>query len=199
VSGCAGCINLAGDAELVYHRREALPMKLRLLSDQFDVLEGRVMQFGWANRSDSDFPQVRHNLTDEIQAPATGPISFVCTQCRVRDRRTAREHRIAGMHVVGTIGAVDREQRIADVIVQPCSFAQVDAVDAVGRRPAEGQVIGIALPHASFEAFAGDHPLSLLLPAGEYTAYVTGSRPVTTTFVVDGTTDVATIRLRLSE
>lgn len=172
-------------------------MKLRLVSAQFDVIEGAVMRWGWANTSGRDFPQVRDNLTDEVLAPTAGPVSFVCTQCRVRDRRTAREHRIAGLHVVGTIGAVDSDQRIADVIVQHCAFAQVEAVDAGGKRQADGQVVGVTLPHASLEA---PQPLSLLLPAGEYTAYVTSSPAVTTTFVVDGTTQqVGTIRLRLPE
>jgi hypothetical protein len=86
----------------------------------------------------------------------------------------------------------------AEVVVGFHAVARVEAVDPNGGPLAREHLLGVALNAMTVEAKGPEgSPLVLLLPPGEYEAYLSDSPPVLATFAVrEPEEDAGTVRLR---
>jgi hypothetical protein len=178
-------------------------MQFRVVSQQLSLDEAEVSfarDFASAGALPRALSTVRLKLneTEDLPNVAPGEIQLLCTNCVVRSRRSDVTYRIPALRLTTLITDEDIVAGVAQVIVGFHGFARVEVVDLNDEPLVREHVLGVALPSMSIEVKGPEgSPLHVLLPPGEYMAYLAGSRPVQVRFVVrEHEEDAGTIRLR---
>jgi len=147
----------------------------------------------------SRFETARVNDNRIRNAPElpTGEIQLIFTNCLVLRRKTGDRHRIRMFRVVTSLSDQDRRARIVEVTLGFLGFARVEVVDDNDNLLTREHVFGVALPGMSIEARGPENsPLDVLLPPGEYRAYLADPRRIQVTFVIrERDNDLKTIRI----
>ncbi len=148
-------------------------------------------------RPDSTVP-LRLNVTDEVPAVQLGPLELWISNCSVQLLSNGAAYQISAMRLLTDVSARAIVAGVARVDVGFHAVVRVEAIGRSGEPVVTRHIVGVALPDlASIEAFGPENtPLCVLLPPGEYTAYLAGASPVQAPFVVrEGDQEDMTIRL----
>ena len=141
---------------------------------------------------------LRSNETEDVPDLAPGTLQLVFTSCLVGSRTSGAARRILGLRLTTSITKEEIDAGVARVFVGFHGFASIETVDANGDPLVRDHVFGVAVPEMSLEVKGPEgSPLHLLLPPGEYLAYLDGSHPVHVPFVVrEHEEDAGTVTLR---
>ena len=175
-------------------------MRIRLASRQWTFEEGDVsLVRGFVDPrvAEESHAVVRANEIENFANVAHGEVTLFCHSCLVRSNTTDFTYRIP---LVVLESSIAEEHIIGDTAQISVGFHAIARIEAFGQdeKPLTREhMLGIALPGISIEVQGPQNsPLYVLLPAGEYVAYMTESSLARRHFSVDGSEeDIGTVRL----
>jgi hypothetical protein len=113
--------------------------------------------------------------TDDVDIVIPGENQLIFSSCLVRSRATGVAWRIPVFRLTTWVSDVDIAAGIAQVVVGFHAFAHIAAIEADDQPLARDHVVGVSLPKMSIEVKGPQRtPLNVLLPPGEYVAYLAG-------------------------
>jgi hypothetical protein len=178
-------------------------MQFRLVSDHVlfeaaDVLVKPARGEERAGMVTHKTTQLRLNETDNIPDLSPGDIELVVSNCHVRLRASGNLYRIP-LFVAGvSVSLTDVSRGRADVQLGWHAVVRVEAVDGQDQPLRHQHRLGFSRDWMSIEVKGPEQsPLSLLLPPGEYTAYVMDGQPIQSRFIVrPDQQDVLLVKIR---
>jgi hypothetical protein len=177
-------------------------VRFRFVSEQFVFEEGEVstlrdFAFHGASARAPQRVAVKCDQTDEVANVIRGENLLVFNNCLVRSKRSNMTLRIPVFQLTTWVTDAEIAAGLAQVVVGFHAFVRVVAVDVKDQPLVREHVVGIAFAEMSIEAKVPERsPLIVLLPPGEYVAYLPGPNRIYAPFEVHpGQEDVGTIRL----
>jgi hypothetical protein len=170
--------------------RIARAMRLRLVSPQLSFEEGKgscARDFGSPEILTRGPTTVRlqSNGTEDVPGVTPGEMQLVFGRCLVRSLASSAAWHVHAFRLTTMVTAGDVAAGVAEVVVGFHAVARVEAVDTNGDPLLRDHLLGVALNGMTVEAKGPEgSPLVLLLPPGEYEAYLGDSPPVRATFAV---------------
>ncbi|HJR59628.1 MAG TPA: hypothetical protein VJ813_09525 [Vicinamibacterales bacterium] len=142
--------------------------------------------------------RLERNETEDFPDVAGGEIQLLFAKCLVRSHQSGVTYRIPSFRLTTRITEADIAAGIGQVAVGFHGIARIEVVDRNDEPLAREHVFGVTEPGVSLEVKGPEYgPLHVLLPPGEYLAYLAGPRPVHVEFAVrEPEEDVGTIKLR---
>lgn len=178
-------------------------MWFRFVSQQLTFEEGEVsverdLSSGGPLSVDLGSVRLRMDRTEDVAGVVAGKTQLLITNCLVRSRRTSLAHRVPVFRLTTSISDGELAAGVAQVFVGFHAFARIVAVDMNDDVITRSHLLGVALPAMSVEVNGPEHtPLHVLLPPGEYSAYLAGPRPVQVRFIVhEHEEDAGTVMVR---
>lgn len=178
-------------------------MRFRLISQQFTFEKGEVAfakDFASVDAlaRASKRARITNNQTEDLPNGTRGELQLLCTNCDVRLRSSDVAYHVPALRLTAVVNEDDILAGAAEINIGHHGLIRVEAVDRNDKPLARPHVLGVAMPQMSTEVKGPEgSPLYLLLPPGDYFAYLGGFRPVQVHFVVrEEEENIRTVTLR---